>query len=84
MLFVSVWGYGFLAVFLISLCAFAGLAVLPCLSSSLYEKAIQMLIALAVATLSGDAILHLIPQVSCTRQLMCLKVHGLISQNGVF
>ena len=58
------WGYGILAVLIISLCALAGIAVLPCLNSDIYEKALQMLIALAVATLSGDAILHLIPQVT--------------------
>ncbi|XP_022094994.1 zinc transporter ZIP4-like [Acanthaster planci] len=57
-----VWGYGVLAVFIISLCAIAGVAFLPCLSTDVYLKVLQTMMALAVATLVGDAVVHLIPQ----------------------
>ncbi|XP_038053148.1 metal cation symporter ZIP14-like [Patiria miniata] len=58
----EVWGYGVLAVFIISLCAVAGVAFLPCLNTALYLKVLQTMMALAVATLIGDAVIHLIPQ----------------------
>ncbi|XP_071504592.1 metal cation symporter ZIP14-like [Diadema antillarum] len=58
----QIWGYGTLAVAIISAISLLGGAFVPCMSSEFYEKAIQFMIALAVATLSGDAILHLIPQ----------------------
>ncbi|XP_022094993.1 zinc transporter ZIP12-like [Acanthaster planci] len=58
----EVWGYGVLAVFIISLCAIAGVAFLPCLSTDVYLKVLQTMMALAVSTLVGDAVVHLIPQ----------------------
>ncbi|XP_071504610.1 metal cation symporter ZIP8-like [Diadema antillarum] len=58
----EIWGYGTLAVAIISAISLLGGAFVPCMSSGFYEKAIQTMIALAVATLTGDAILHLIPQ----------------------
>ena len=61
---LSVWGYGTLAVFIISLFAVLGGLFVPCMSEGFYDKTIQTMIALAVATLTGDAVLHLLPQVS--------------------
>ena len=58
------WGYGFLAVFLICLCALFGLLFIPCVNTDAYALALQTMMALAVSTLVGDAALHLIPQVS--------------------
>ena len=52
-----------LAVFIISLCAVAGVVFLPCLNSDVYLNVLQTMMALAVATLVGDAVIHLIPQV---------------------
>eukprot|EP00057_Strongylocentrotus_purpuratus_P013003 XP_011667477.1 PREDICTED: zinc transporter ZIP12-like [Strongylocentrotus purpuratus] len=56
------WGYGTVAVFIISLSAVLGGLFVPCMSEGVYDKTIQTMIALAVATLTGDAVLHLLPQ----------------------
>ncbi|XP_030848632.1 zinc transporter ZIP8-like [Strongylocentrotus purpuratus] len=58
----KMWGYGTLAVFIISLFAVLGGLFVPCMSEGFYDKTIQTMIALAVATLTGDAVLHLLPQ----------------------
>ena len=55
------WGYGFLA---ITICSFLSLGVImmiPCLKKSYYNVIMAYLVALAVGTLAGDAMLHLIP-----------------------
>ncbi|XP_041466306.1 zinc transporter ZIP12-like [Lytechinus variegatus] len=58
----EIWGYSHLAVLVISLVAILGALFLPCMSGFVYEAIIQTMMALAVATLTGDALLHLIPQ----------------------
>lgn len=57
----AAWLYGTLAVFIVSLGAIFGLVIIPCLPVSVYDKFIHGLIALAVAVLAGDAIIHLLP-----------------------
>ncbi|XP_078580844.1 zinc transporter ZIP12-like isoform X1 [Branchiostoma floridae x Branchiostoma japonicum] len=56
------YGYGTLAVLIISLLALIGVLFIPMFSSSLYKEALQGCIALGVGALTGDALLHLIPQ----------------------
>ena len=60
----TVWGYGIAAVTVISLTSLAGVATLPLLGKRVYKKILAVLVALAVGTLSGDALLHLLPHVS--------------------
>lgn len=57
----SVWFYSNLAVLLISLCGILGLAVIPIMQKRYYQQLLQFLVALAVGTLAGDALLHLLP-----------------------
>ena len=59
-----VWGYSFLAVTLISLCGLLGVAIVPLMRRMFYNHLLQFLVALAVGTLTGDALLHLLPHVS--------------------
>lgn len=45
----------------VSLCGMLGFAVIPCMDKSFYNTMLQFLVALAVGTLAGDALLHLLP-----------------------
>uniref|UniRef100_A0A8D0HBU5 Zinc transporter ZIP4/12 EF-hand domain-containing protein n=1 Tax=Sphenodon punctatus TaxID=8508 RepID=A0A8D0HBU5_SPHPU len=55
--------YGSLATLVICLCALFGIAVLLCTACiSAYQYVIQTFVSLAVGSLTGDAVLHLIPQ----------------------
>uniref|UniRef100_U5EYW4 Putative zinc ion transmembrane transporter n=1 Tax=Corethrella appendiculata TaxID=1370023 RepID=U5EYW4_9DIPT len=57
----TVWIYSVIAVSGVSLCGLLGVAVIPCMEKHFYHHIIQFLVALAVGTLSGDALLHLLP-----------------------
>ncbi|KAI9553381.1 hypothetical protein GHT06_021282 [Daphnia sinensis] len=58
----EVWGYGILFVTLISLCSLVGVSVLPLMGKAFYSKLLTVLIGLAVGSLSGSSVFHLIPQ----------------------
>ncbi|XP_022804173.1 zinc transporter ZIP12-like isoform X2 [Stylophora pistillata] len=57
----KIWGYGFLAVTIISLTSLAGVATIPFFGKRMYKKILATLVALAVGTLAGDSLLHLLP-----------------------
>uniref|UniRef100_T1IM00 EF-hand domain-containing protein n=1 Tax=Strigamia maritima TaxID=126957 RepID=T1IM00_STRMM len=59
---LEVWGYGILFVTVISLCSLVGVSVLPFMGKSLYQRLLTFLIGLAVGSLSGSAVFHLLPQ----------------------
>ena len=59
----AVWGYAFLAVTVISLVGLLGVAVVPVMQKVFYNHLLQFLVALAVGSLVGDALLHLLPHV---------------------
>ena len=63
---MKVWVYSFMAVTLINLCGLFGLVVIPITNKRYYEHLLQFFVALAVGTLCGDALLHLLPHVSIT------------------
>ena len=55
------WGYGFISITVISFLSLAVIAIIPFIKKSIYARVMSYLVALAVGTLSGDALLHLIP-----------------------
>lgn len=57
----SVWLYSTLSIIIISACGLLGVLVIPIMQQHYYQHLIQFLVALAVGTLSGDALLHLLP-----------------------
>ena len=61
---LTVWGYAFVAVTIISLVGLLGVAVVPVMQKVFYNHLLQFLVALAVGSLIGDALLHLLPHVS--------------------
>ena len=75
------YGYGFLSVFIISVSASIGLVIVPFLQKAetdnkykrLYAYVMSVAIGLAVGTLTGDALLHLLPSVYVTHQLILLQ-----------
>lgn len=71
-LFSLVWGYGLLSITVISLASLFAIAVIPFMGRSCYKKLMSFLVALAVGTLAGDALLHLIPHVSSFSELSLL------------
>ncbi|XP_031760368.1 zinc transporter ZIP4 isoform X1 [Xenopus tropicalis] len=55
--------YGTIATLVVSLCALLGISILLCTScTTAYQYIIQFFVSLAVGSLTGDAVLHLIPQ----------------------
>lgn len=57
----SVWFYSTIAMVGISLCGLMGVAVIPIIEKNYYFYVLQFFMALAVGTLTGDALLHLLP-----------------------
>ncbi|KAK9496723.1 hypothetical protein O3M35_013016 [Rhynocoris fuscipes] len=55
------WIYASISVVLISLCGLLAVAVIPLMQKQIYHGLLQFLVALAVGTLCGDALLHLLP-----------------------
>ncbi|XP_062843950.1 zinc transporter ZIP6 [Trichomycterus rosablanca] len=55
------WIGGFLSITIISLLAVVGLVLIPVINKNCFNFLLSFLVALAVGTLSGDALLHLIP-----------------------
>lgn len=58
---VSVWAIGFLSVTVINLTSVIGVVIVPFLNKSSYLSALNLFEGLAVGSLTGSAIFHLIP-----------------------
>lgn len=70
-----VWIYATVSVILISLCGLLAVAVIPLMQRTIYHSLLQFLVALAVGTLCGDALLHLLPHAM-------LNSHGAHDHSG--
>ena len=64
--------YATFSVIIISLCGLCGVAVVPLMGKVIYGPMLNFLIALAIGTLTGDAFLHLLPQVCMKDSLIKL------------
>ncbi|XP_004930976.1 zinc transporter ZIP10 [Bombyx mori] len=62
------WIYATLAILVISATGLLGVAIVPLLKSKIFSHILHFLVAVAVGTLCGDALLHLLPH--------ALKSHG--------
>ncbi|XP_012171882.1 zinc transporter foi isoform X2 [Bombus terrestris] len=58
---MQVWAYSTISILVISLCGLLGVAVIPFMGKIYYHQLLQFLVALAVGTLCGDALIHLLP-----------------------
>ncbi|XP_011312191.1 zinc transporter foi-like [Fopius arisanus] len=58
---VQVWVYSTISIVIISLCGLLGVAVIPVMGKAYYNQLLQFLVALAIGTLCGDALIHLLP-----------------------
>ncbi|KAI0220982.1 Zinc transporter ZIP10 [Lamellibrachia satsuma] len=57
----KVWSYSLLAVAIISLAGLMCVAIIPVMQRCYFDEILHVLVALAVGTLTGDAMLHLMP-----------------------
>ena len=67
MLFLScvlVWGFSVLSCLVISAVGLVAVAIIPVMHRVIYNHMLQFLVALAIGSLTGDAVLHLLPHVS--------------------
>ena len=62
-IYLSEYGYGTASVLILSLLAFVGLLLFPAVDIAWCKLMMTFFVALGVGTLSGDAILHIIPEV---------------------
>uniref|UniRef100_A0A8C5QZ88 Solute carrier family 39 member 10 n=1 Tax=Leptobrachium leishanense TaxID=445787 RepID=A0A8C5QZ88_9ANUR len=57
----SAWICGFISITVISLLSLLGVILIPIINQGCFKYLLNFLVALAVGTLSGDALLHLLP-----------------------
>jgi len=55
------WTFASIAILIISLCGLAGVTIVPLARTLAYQEILRFLVALAVGTLCGDALMHLMP-----------------------
>lgn len=75
----EVWGYGLLMVTLISLTSVVGVGVLPLMSKSFYSNLLTSLIGLAVGSLAGSSVFHLIPSAFRLAELEMYPHHSYLN-----
>uniref|UniRef100_A0A8C6WFW3 Solute carrier family 39 member 10 n=2 Tax=Neogobius melanostomus TaxID=47308 RepID=A0A8C6WFW3_9GOBI len=81
-----VWVSGFVSITIISLLSLLGVVLVPILNQGCFKFMLTFLVALAVGTLSGDALLHLLPHVNGHRHGdgVRRRVEGLMALGGIY
>lgn len=57
----SIWGYSVVACLLVSAVGLIAVAIIPLMNKVLFNHLLQFLVALAIGSLAGDVLLHLLP-----------------------
>ncbi|XP_055385279.1 zinc transporter foi [Condylostylus longicornis] len=78
-----IWTYSTLAVVICGLLGLVGIAIIPFMNTKFYQQILSFLVALAIGTMTGDALLHLIPHsvICATEEQMVRK--GLVCVSGI-
>ncbi|XP_076765309.1 zinc transporter foi-like, partial [Xylocopa sonorina] len=72
---IQVWAYSTISILIISLCGLLGVAVIPFMGKVYYHQLLQFLVALAVGTLCGDALIHLLPHAMVSHDHAHERIH---------
>lgn len=80
-----VWIYGTISITGISLCGLAGVLVIPIVEKSFYFYVLQFFTALAIGTLTGDSLMHLLPHAiqPTSDNFDNAQLHTLVMQRGI-
>ncbi|KAL7733285.1 hypothetical protein ACLKA6_004785 [Drosophila palustris] len=78
-----VWVYAFFSVFACGILGLVGVAIIPFMGSRYYKYIIQYLVSLAVGTMTGDALLHLLPHSLAGQDEQGMIMKGLGCLGGI-
>ena len=79
------YGVGFVAVLIVSLLSLLGVVIIPLLRKKILRFIFSFLVAMGVAALVCDAVLHLIPHVSLSKRVyVCTLVSVRDTENLTF
>ncbi|XP_046867729.1 zinc transporter ZIP10 isoform X2 [Drosophila willistoni] len=57
----STWLYASISMLVLSVCGLLGILLVPLMKTTSYQEILKFLVAIAVGTLAGDALMHLLP-----------------------
>uniref|UniRef100_A0A182K0Z9 Zinc transporter foi n=1 Tax=Anopheles christyi TaxID=43041 RepID=A0A182K0Z9_9DIPT len=79
----AVWIYSSVTILGVSLCGLLGVVVIPCMEKHFYHHVLQFLVALAIGTLCGDALLHLLPHAMLSSLANAKAAHDSMMYKGL-